>query len=624
MDMKRQFNKALAFVVGGVMLVVQAGCTDLMDLKSTTEVPYEEFWKTEEDATYALMGAYAHVRGLFDRDYYFDGQSDLCRVRDGSGQLSTSSSIGKGGAYRLGLYFPDPMWGYGARFDNYYKFAYGGVNRVNYVIENVQRMLADGATNESLETVVGEARLLRALIYFRLICLWGDVPYIDWVIHDNEEVAHITRTPIEQVKNHILDDLTYAAAHLPDKAAQVGRMAKPAALALRGKVQLYWASWNKNGWPELDGFVPSAEKAREAYAAAAADLKAVIDDYGLDLFRSGAPGNWGKMGEADELPNYFQMFLPTSIDEDVAGEFVLYFTHGGPGTGQSEALMRDFGGRNVGNSQAWVSPTYQVADRYQSTLTGDYCDPLIPMNPSSNPAARTAKNSALNPESYANRDYRMKSTLLWDYEKIMGISSAGTEDGWVVFIFKQGGSSVTIDGKTYPTLRTDEEPYGYLFRKFLRNYGGAKREEGDMAWPVIRLADVYLMYAEADNELNGPQPEAIRLVNRVRGRGNLPALSGEKTSSKDAFFKAIEQERVVELIAEGQRSFDLRRWRKIEEAWGVYPGCSGVSAKDTHGANRQSWFVNPTTRDLERGYIFKIPQSERDRNPKMSQNKPWL
>lgn len=613
-----------AVVVG---LFVRCG-ENLLDQKSTYEVSYDQFWNTEEDATYALIGCYNHVRGLFDRDYYFDGHSDMLRVRDGGGTMSTSSgNIVRGGAYQGGLYFPDPMWGYGSRYDNYYKFCYGGVNRTNYVIENVQKLLEKTSRDDirkELERVIGEARMLRGMIYMRLISMWGDVPYIDKVINENSEVIDVPRVGIEVIKEKCIADFTYAFEHLPVKASEQGRASKPAALAFRGKAYLYWASWNKNGWPELDTFTPSAAKAAEAYQLAAKDFKSVISDYGLDLFRGGAPGEWGTMGQCDVLPNYYYLFIPATANANTEGENIFYFTHGGPGTGQGDALMRDFGCRSVGNSQAWVFPYYEVADRYQSTVTGDYCAPLIPMNPNSQPTARTALNSALNPASYQNRDYRMKATLLWDYERMTGIDNSGQATDDVVFIQKQNGGTVTIGGKTYNTCRYDSNPYGYLFRKFVRNYGGAQRDEGDMNWPVMRLADVFLMYAEADNEINGPQSYAISLVNRVRGRGNLPALAATKTATKDDFFKAIEQERFIELMAEGKRSFDLRRWRMVEKVWNASVGGAGTYVIDSHGSKIQGWFINPTARDLERAYIFKIPQSEIERNANMTQNRPWL
>lgn len=620
------FKIFMVSVIGGALFLV-SGCNDTMNQLSTTQMPSSEFWKTEEDATTALYGAYAHVRGLFDRDYYFEGHGDLARLQDGSGQLSTSDgNIIRGGAYRLGRYFPDPIWGYGSSFDNYYKFSYGGISRVNYVIENVEKMLPEASedSKKTLETIIGEARLMRGMIYFRLISLWGDVPYIGKIIYDNSEVADISHSPIAEIKDSILADFTYAYKKLPEKAKQSGRASKPAALSFRGKLHLFWASWNKNGWPELKTFVPDQEEAVKGFKAAASDFKEVIENYGLNLFRGGAPGDWGEMGKADVLPNYYYMFIPSTGNGNEDGEMIYYFTHGGPGTSQGDALVRDFAGRSIENSQNCLVPNYRIADRYQSTITGDFCDPLIPKNPDNDPTARTALNSALNPESYANRDYRMKSTIMWDYEMAMGLKDK-KETGWVVFIYKRSSGMVEVNGKEYPAYVMNWQGDGYVFRKFVRNYSGAGRDEGDMNYPVMRLADVFLMYAEADNEINGPQPYAIKLVNRVRERGNLPALSGAKTASKEDFFAAIEQERIVELIGEGQRPFDLRRWRTIEKVWGVTgPGFSGVYATDTHGSNRQGWFINPSARDLQRGYIFKIPQSERDKNPNLTQNEPWL
>jgi starch-binding outer membrane protein, SusD/RagB family len=140
---------------------------------------------------------------------------------------------------------------------------------------------------------------------------------------------------------------------------------------------------------------------------------------------------------------------------------------------------------------------------------------------------------------------------------------------------------------------------------------------------VMRLADVYLMYAEATNEINGPQGDAIDLVNKVRRRGNLPPLGGAKIAGKAAFFDAIEQERIVELMAEGQRSFDLRRWRALERVWGI-PNGNGVQTKDTWGANRDIYYRNTSVRTYQQNYIFKIPPGERDRNPNLTQNTPWL
>lgn len=615
----KNYKILIATVLMGIGFLTFSCTEDLLDQPSTVDLPASSYWQTEADATTALMGAYSSVRPLFDRDYYLEGHGEYVRTR---GVSATNGNLQRGDAYHGGNYNPS---GYGASFDKYFRYLYGGVNRTNYVIENVTRMLPDASetSRAELETIIGEARLLRGMVYFRLISMWGDVQYFSRVIRDNSEVADLPRMPIAQVKDSILADFTYAFEKLPDKASAIGRAGKPAALAFRGKLQLYWASWNKFGWPELSTFTPSEAEATAAYTAAAADFKSVIEDFGLDLFRGGEPGEWGTLGEAEVLPNYYYMFIPSTGNSNADGEMIMVFTHGGTGTGQGEELMRDVAGRSHEGSQCWTHPRYEIADRYQSTITGDFVEPLIPMNPANDPAARTTPNSAVNPESYLNRDYRMKASIMWDFEKSAGMLSL-QPTGWVPFIYKTWNANVVIDGVTYISYNTDGCNSGYVYRKFLRNYAGQGRSDGDYNWPVMRLADVFLMYAEATNELSGPQEDAIALVNRVRRRGNLPPLTAEKTADKESFFAAIEQERIVELLGEGHRGFDIRRWRALERVWVPPYNGDGVWRKDTHGGNMQRYFQNSSELTYQQNYIFRIPPSERERNPNLTQNTPWL
>lgn len=599
------------------MAMLSTGCVkNLLDQVPTTELPYDQFWKTEADATTALMGAYSDVRYVFDRDYMMEGNSEFVRVRGGA--VSTTD-LRAGDAYNgpAGIY---EVSGYGDKWDKMYRYLYAGVNRCNYVIDNVEVMLqtASETSKPNLERIIGEAKLLRGMCYFKLISMYGDVPYIGKTVNNNSEVATLARLPIGQVKDSIMADYAYAFDKLPVVSPQLGRAAKPAALALRGKLLLYWASWNNFGWPELPGFVPNAATATAAYTAAADDFRKVINDYGLTLFRNGEPGEIDALGKANVLPNYFHLFMPAANGDK---EIIMSFAHGGTGTGQGEELMRYFGTRTQENSQLWIHPRYEIADRYQSTVTGDFATPLIPMNVTT-PGARTLPNSALNPQSYANRDYRMKASIMWDFEMFIGLASLKST-GFFPFLFKNNSAKIIIDGTEYTTAFPDGVNSGYIFRKFVRNYGGTGRSDGEYAWPVMRLADVFLMYAEATNAVNGPQADAIALVNKVRFRGKLPPLAPAKTADKTAFFNAIEQERIIELIGEGQRGFDLRRWRALERVWGP-PGSAGVWRLDTYGGQVTRYYQNTPQRTYQQNYIFRIPPGERDRNPNLTQNTPWL
>ena len=596
-----------------IVLIVQTSCRkDLLDQDPTTELPANVFWKTEADALAGLMGAYAATRPCFDRDYYFDGQGEYVRAR---GTSATAGNLRLGDAYQGASYGPS---GYASTFDKMYRYLYGAVNRANYVIANVNKMQSEGKNGATLETIIGEARLLRGMSYFKLISMWGDVPYFTNVVYENTEVSQLARLPIGQVKDSIMADFTYAFDKLPAKASATGRASKPAVLAFRGKLQLYWASWNKNGWPELKNFKPDAAAATAAFTAAAADFKAVINNYGLTLYLNGDAGQIDSLGRADVLPNYYNLFTPKANGNS---EMIMVFTHGGTGTNQGEELMRDFSGRSHEGSQCWLSPRFEIADRYQSTITGDFVAPLVPLNPTTNTTARTTLNSAVNPNSYANRDYRMKSTIQWDFEVSLGMISLAST-GTCPFIYQTWAIPVTISGVKYTTYNTEGCNSGYVFRKFVRNYAGQGRSDGDFAWPVMRLADVYLMYAEATNEVSGPQADAIDFVNKIRKRGNLPALATTKTANAQVFFNAIEQERIVELIGEGQRSFDIRRWRAIERIWGK-PGSAGVWRIDTYGANQERFYQNTIDRTYQQNYIFRIPPSERDKNSNLTQNIPW-
>ncbi len=608
----------MAILLMGVLILPTSCKKELLDLTPTDLLASENFWKTDEDATIALMAAYASARAVFDRDYYFDGQTgEFTRVRGNSG---TSGQILRGDAYQAGSYGPS---GYGASFDKYFSYLYGSVNRSNYVIENItNKMLptATGAKLASLESIIAEARLLRGMTYFRLISMWGDVPYISKIIYNNSEVTALARMPIGQVKDSIMADFNYAVAKLPNKAAALGRSAKPAALAFRGKLNLYWGSWKKNGWPELEGFTQNAGEATTAFAAAAADFKSVINDFGLTLYKNGDPGQIDALGKADILPNYFELFTPKANGNP---EMLMVFTHSGTPTNpsQGEELMRDFSGRTIEGSQCWVSPRYEIANRYQLTTTGDFAPKLVQMNPTTNTTARTTLNSAVNPTSYANRDYRMKSTIMWDYEMCIGLTSLKST-GFSPYIYNTWAANITLGGVNYITYNTDGTNSGYIFRKFVRNYEGLGRSEGDYAYPVMRLADVYLMYAEASNEVSGPLADAVAVVNKVRARGALPALKAAKYANKQLFFDAIEQERIIELVAEGFRGFDLRRWRAIERVWGA-PGGIGVWRQDTYGADRERFYLNANDLTYKQAYIFRIPPGERDRNPNLTQNIPW-
>ncbi len=165
------------------------------------------------------------------------------------------------------------------------------------------------------------------------------------------------------------------------------------------------------------------------------------------------------------------------------------------------------------------------------------------------------------------------------------VNTVDPKDKRAIFIADTLVNGFAMTGGRWLTKYQDVEEHG------LDLYTGAN-------YYVLRYPDVLLMYAEAQNELNGPSSEAINAVNAVRNRAGLDDLSSASVADKDAFSDAILKEMRVEFIGEGHRWFDLVRTGRL------------VSTMQNLG------FTNVD----ERRNILPIPQAELDENPNMTQN----
>lgn len=576
---------ALAGLVG----LTSSCIDDLLNRPATTEVSSDLFWTSTDDALSSTYGVYNAVRTLFATDYYYDGHGEFQNTRGKS--IGDISSWGPG----------TPGSGFSSMWNN----AYRVINRANYTIQYVEQMIQaeqNAVTKASLEAINAENYFLRALAYFRLVQNWGDVPYYRHVLSGNDEACSLVRTPIATIIPELITDLQNASEKLPvSYGDKYGRATQVAALGFKAKIELYYACWNKNGWPELEGFEPSSSVAQTYYAAAASDFSKVINNYGLTIFGDGNPGT-------EDKPNYRELF---QYYNENCSEIIFSITYGGPSLGQGESLLRDFGTRTTGNAQCWIMPTVRLANRYQSTVTGDFCDELILSKDAALP------NGARNRASYENRDWRMKSTIMWDGESYKKITTDGLTMGdeytWMFGERNEANGFINNDASNQT---------GYIFRKWIRQETGWERTDGPQDFYLMRLADVYLMYAEAVNETSGPTSECVALLNKIRSRGNLPALTPDKYANSEAFFNAIEQERIVELATEGMRPFDIRRWRKIHDIWGE-ANSDGLTLYDTNGTRIRDEFKNAPELNFQKNYIYQIPENERNRNPNLTQNTPW-
>lgn len=145
-------------------------------------------------------------------------------------------------------------------------------------------------------------------------------------------------------------------------------------------------------------------------------------------------------------------------------------------------------------------------------------------------------------------------------------------------------------------------------------------------FPILRYSDVLLMFAEAENQLNGPTAVAQEAIDLVRNRAGLKNLSVVKTdaiASQESFFQEIVDERFRELCFEGHRKHDLIRWglleEKLEEAYDAIRFEPGYNAAQAYKHRDWDNFEKGSTKHLSLPY----PEQEILINNLLDQKDLW-
>lgn len=246
--------------------------------------------------------------------------------------------------------------------------------------------------------------------------------------------------------------------------------------------------------------------------------------------------------------------------------------------------------KNGGSSYV---PTKVLADLYE-TSTGKRI---------------TVSQSGYNPtQPYVNRDNRLKYSLYLEGD----ILPSGA-------VFKPQPTSGTSDaiGSTYIASTT-----GFNIKKYINTEDYANPANSGINIILLRYAEVLLTYAEAKIELNQLDAEVLTAINTVRnGRGDVKQPSITSTSQAE-LREIVRRERAVELAFEGQRLFDIRRWKIADK---VVPGpVYGITYVSANGllTTVQVVAVNKVF-DVNRHYLWPIPQKEIDLNNSLVQNPGW-
>lgn len=134
--------------------------------------------------------------------------------------------------------------------------------------------------------------------------------------------------------------------------------------------------------------------------------------------------------------------------------------------------------------------------------------------------------------------------------------------------------------------------------------------DGESDWPVLRVADIALLYAEIENELSGPSDKSLKYLNMIRERAGIKLFTLKDLSNKYDFRMAVRNERRMELAFENQRWFDLLRWGVAVDTVNKY-----LSSEAFYSG--YSYTVNPISNWQT---MLPIPVSVKDINPNVAQN----
>lgn len=575
-------KKYKLFITLAASLFLTSSCYDL-DVYPEDQLSSGTFFQTQDHADQIMMGVYSQMQSddIFGRQFGLD-----CLGGIGSGYDPASYAVIGRGTYNStsGLVT--------GKFKNLYE----GIARANILLQNVDRC---DMSDELKLRYKAEARFMRALYYSTLMDFFGPVPVYDESTIVAEDFMNMLepRKNLEEVRKFIIDDLDNADTYLPTEwdASNAGRATKAAAMSLKGKVLLYAKEY---------------EAAKECFEAVVTNKE-------------------GKYGEKELYPDYAGLFKPGG---DESSEMIFAIQNIG-GVGQDFGMPTTFYmGSRASYGSCWnnVMASIDFVDSYECKDGkpfdwNDYFEGYnenidirkevlyAKLDNSKKVVTYSASREKLL-EMYENRDPRMKASIILPYTHYAGWVKNAPKDTEFILLEKQGDAH-----ENNGFIRVNQNYQLYLWRKFVAegNMDGAINNRADtpINFPIIRLADVYLMLAECYNQMeNGDQEKAVYYINKVRNRAsvNMPEINNGKpwmeARTKEEVFARIRHERAVELAAEGWSFSDMRRWGLLEEVAGP--------VKDIVNKKLYDRVVN------ERDYLWPIPQDEIDKNPNLRPNNP--
>lgn len=455
----------------------------------------------------------------------------------------------------------------------------------NVGLESIDKYPGSEATKKR---IIGQCLYFRADSYFEIVRRWGGMPYLTVPLAADADMD-IPRLGYQESLLKIAQDFAEAAKYLTATVSQ-SEFQFPtsiAALAFKSRALLYAASdfatkevsGSKNLWEEA---ALSADQAIRAAQGAGHQLVPMTDYY----------------------------YLFKEDREAVYLKEILYGRRYVQGWGNTSYKDNYRPGGQLGGSAA-TGPSQNLIDCFEMQATGlPVSDPLSGYQPQ-------------NP--YAGRDPRFYQDIITNQQKVMNMVMQIYNTDNTVVPAKQGSASLLItSGKIEG---------GYTFTGYYNNkwMGQTYNANLPVQWPDIRLAELYLNFAEAANEAWATpatqNPSCLytaeQALNIVRNRAQMPNVNTKYLNKAD-FRGRVRNERRIEFCFEDHRLFDIRRWHiahlpENRDIWGVFITKVPVSATYPTGFMYQSNLVKNRIFE-EKHYLFPIKRDNTLLGPNFKQN----
>lgn len=459
-------------------------------------------------------------------------------------------------------------------------WGYPTVRKMNVFLE---RLPTSGLDAVAKKQKTAEMRFLRAFAYFNMVKRYGGVPLVTTVQTIDQPLKElaVSRNKEAEVYDFILAEINALLPDLqPAGKGDKGRPSQAAALALKSRAAMYAASIAQWGTVQLDGVVGIPADRAKAYWQASYDASKAIMEGGKFALYNAMPD--------DKAMNYRNIFLDENNVEVIFSEIY----NGTSGKAHSWDHIVGPYGYNAWGAGGQIAVYLEMVEEYENV---DGSSGVIDRNKIANGYLWTAK------ELFGKKDPRFHGSILtqgsvWLGDTLQKHRAIRTEDGTITRNnYKElpawGRSTFDSDGNTpFSVLKYLDEEIAIV-----PGLGTSRKD-----WIVFRYGEILLNHAEAAFELGKPA-EALASINQLRERAGMPLLQAIDRGK-------IRHEREIELVFEGNRYWDLRRWRIAEEV---------LSARFTN----LEFIIDYKTR---KHMLRLIPDFESDYNPVFSPRHYYL